>query len=53
MERIRWKAPYPLLRHHFGRPTVDETLAGVVDIARAECFVFKALVQNVIESIVG
>src|SRR5579884_970271 len=25
VERIRWKAPYPLLRHHFGRPTVDET----------------------------
>ncbi len=24
MERIRWKAPYPLLRHHFGRPTVEE-----------------------------
>ena len=37
VERIRWKAPYPLLRHHFGRPTVDETLAGVVEIARAEC----------------
>ncbi len=37
MERIRWKAPYPLLRHHFGRPTVEDTLAGVVDIARAEC----------------
>jgi hypothetical protein len=37
VERIRWKAPYPLLRHHFGRPTVDETVAGVVDIARAEC----------------
>ena len=36
-QRIRWKAPYPLLRHHFGRPTVDETVAGVVDIARAEC----------------
>ncbi len=36
-DRIRWKAPYPLLRHHFGRPTVDETVAGVVDIARAEC----------------
>ena len=33
-ERIRWKAPYPLLRHHFGRPTVDETVAGAVDIAR-------------------
>ncbi len=36
-DRIRWKAPYPLIRHHFGRPTVAETLAGVVDIARAEC----------------
>ncbi len=35
--RIGWKAPYPLLRHHFGRPTVDETVAGVVEIARAEC----------------
>jgi hypothetical protein len=37
VERIRWKAPYPLLRHHFGRPTVAETLEGVVEIARAEC----------------
>jgi hypothetical protein len=37
VDRIRWKAPYPLLRHHFGRPTVDETLAGVAEIARAEC----------------
>jgi methylmalonyl-CoA mutase cobalamin-binding subunit len=37
VERIAWKAPYPLLRHHFGRPTVEETLAGVADIARAEC----------------
>ena len=26
VERIRWKAPYPLIRHHFGRPTVAETL---------------------------
>jgi hypothetical protein len=37
VQRIRWKVPYPLLRHHFGRPTVEETLAGVVDISRAEC----------------
>jgi hypothetical protein len=37
VDRIRWKAPYPLLRHHFGRPTVAETLAGVGEIARAEC----------------
>jgi hypothetical protein len=36
-ERIRWKAPYPLLRHHFGRPTVAETVAGVVEVAQAEC----------------
>ena len=35
--RIGWKSPYPLLRHHFGRPTVEETVAGVVEIARAEC----------------
>src|SRR5215471_12870277 len=37
VERVRWKAPYPLLRHHFGRPTVAETIKGVVEIARAEC----------------
>ncbi|HTU22699.1 MAG TPA: hypothetical protein VMG10_31960 [Gemmataceae bacterium] len=36
-ERIRWKAPYPLLRHHFGRPTVEETIAGAVAISQAEC----------------
>ena len=35
--RVRWKAPYPLIRHHFGRPTVAETVAGAVAIARAEC----------------
>jgi hypothetical protein len=33
--RIRWKAPYPLLRHHFGLPTMEDTLAGVAQIARA------------------
>lgn len=36
-ERIRWKAPYPLLRHHFGRPTVEETVRGAADIAAAAC----------------
>ncbi len=36
-EHILWKAPYPLIRHHFGRPTVAETLAGAVEISRAEC----------------
>ncbi len=37
VERIAWKTPYPLIRHHFGRPTVAETVAGVVEIAQAEC----------------
>jgi hypothetical protein len=33
--RIQWKAPFPLLRHHFGLPTLAATLAGVQDIAAA------------------
>src|SRR5262249_15125050 len=36
-ERIAWKSPYPLIRHHFGRPTVAETVVGAVDIAQAGC----------------
>ncbi|MCI0518963.1 MAG: cobalamin B12-binding domain-containing protein [Chloroflexi bacterium] len=35
VERIRWKAPFPLLRHHFGLPTLAATLAGVEQIAAA------------------
>ena len=35
IERIGWKAPYPLIRHHFGLPTMAETLAGVTAIAEA------------------
>jgi methylmalonyl-CoA mutase cobalamin-binding subunit len=35
VERIRFKAPYPLLRHHFGLPTLAETVAGVARIADA------------------
>jgi methylmalonyl-CoA mutase cobalamin-binding subunit len=31
--RIEQKYPYPLIRHHFGRPTMEETLEGVVKIA--------------------
>ena len=34
-ERIAWKAPYPLLRHHFGLPTISATLDGIADIAEA------------------
>lgn len=33
--RIAWKAPYPLIRHHFGLPTLDATLAGIEQIADA------------------
>ena len=35
VERIRWKSPYPLLRHHFGLPSMDATLRGIESIAVA------------------
>ncbi len=35
IERIRWKSPYPILRHHFGLPTMEATLAGIEKIAEA------------------
>ena len=35
IERIHWKAPYPLLRHHFGLPTLNDTLEGIRRIAEA------------------
>ncbi len=31
--RINWKAPYPLLRHHFGLPDLEETRRGIETIA--------------------
>ena len=33
--RLAQKNPYPLLRHHFGLPSYDETLEGVAEIARS------------------
>ena len=33
--RIHWKSPAPLLRHHFGQPTMADTVAGVAKIADA------------------
>jgi hypothetical protein len=36
VERIRWKAPYPLLRHHFGLPTLHATHEGIEQIAEAK-----------------
>jgi methylmalonyl-CoA mutase cobalamin-binding subunit len=35
VERLAWKRPFPLIRHHFGRPTVEETIAGIREIADA------------------
>ncbi len=36
VERTVWKAPYPLLRHHFGLPTLPATLEGIARIAEAQ-----------------
>jgi methylmalonyl-CoA mutase cobalamin-binding subunit len=36
VERIQLKSPYPLLRHHFGLPTLEDTLRGVEKISRAK-----------------
>ncbi len=36
IERILWKSPYPLIRHHFGLPTMKDTLEGIAKIADAQ-----------------
>lgn len=36
IERIHWKAPFPLLRHHFGLPTLEQTVQGIKKIAEAK-----------------
>ena len=36
VERIQWKSPYPILRHHFGLPTLEATVAGIQKIAEAQ-----------------
>jgi methylmalonyl-CoA mutase cobalamin-binding subunit len=36
VERIAWKAPYPILRHHFGLPTLEATREGIELIAEAQ-----------------
>ncbi|NLT73642.1 MAG: cobalamin B12-binding domain-containing protein [Chloroflexi bacterium] len=35
IDRIRWRAPYPILRHHFGLPDLAATEAGIAQIAEA------------------
>jgi hypothetical protein len=34
--RIAWKAPYPLLRHHFGLPTMADSLRDIEHIAESQ-----------------
>jgi hypothetical protein len=35
VKRITWKAPFPIVRHHFGLPTVEATRQGIAQIAEA------------------
>ncbi len=35
IERIQWKSPFPLLRHHFGLPTMEDTRKGIERISAA------------------
>jgi methylmalonyl-CoA mutase cobalamin-binding subunit len=34
--RIKWKAPFPIIRHHFGLPTVPATEEGIFRLAEAQ-----------------
>lgn len=36
IERIEQSYPYPILRHHFGLPTVEDTVKGIEKIANAK-----------------
>lgn len=36
IERIKWKSPLPILRHHFGLPTMEQTVEGIRKIADSE-----------------
>ena len=36
LDRIRWKHPYPLLRHHFGLPDLDATHDGIRKISESK-----------------
>lgn len=36
IERIKESYPYPILRHHYGRPSLEETIKGIETIAEAK-----------------
>jgi B12 binding domain len=37
VDRASWKRPFPILRHHFGLPTMQATIDGIAQIAEARC----------------
>ncbi len=36
IERIVWKSPFPIIRHHFGLSTMQDTVDGIARIAEAQ-----------------
>lgn len=36
LKRIAWRSPYPILRHHFGLPTMEASIEGIERIAEAQ-----------------
>ncbi len=36
LDRIADKKPYPLIRHHYGQPTMEATLSGIKKIAKSK-----------------
>jgi methylmalonyl-CoA mutase cobalamin-binding subunit len=36
VERVAQKKPYPVIRHHYGRPDYEETLAGIRQLSEAQ-----------------
>ncbi|MFI5358869.1 MAG: cobalamin B12-binding domain-containing protein [Halanaerobiales bacterium] len=36
LDRLDRKRPYPLIRHHFGLPSMEETIEGIKEIAEAK-----------------
>jgi methylmalonyl-CoA mutase cobalamin-binding subunit len=36
LDRIRWKIPYPVIRHHLGLPSLEETITEVEKVAKAQ-----------------
>jgi methylmalonyl-CoA mutase cobalamin-binding subunit len=36
VDRIQWKEPFPLIRHHIGLPSLEETIVAVDKVAKAK-----------------